>query len=380
MAESRSESSRVAAFVVVTALLFAGQLLLQERAMRTALALLFPRYELLSNFVPGQWIIMEREFSSDPAAIAAEDSKSAILTDLKRAGAGGPESHMITIRGKKALLQFAREQDQVLYFINPYLAFFPLIVFIALAATFCISIFSPGDFLTGLVRNRLRRTAERMALQLRKQFESHAMGFDRLLAATGDERENIIRNSTLPEVVLLELGDYAAVYAWLNGRGHNPFTPLKFFFRYNISTAYGNVIQGLVAGGAAVLIFVIGLRGLKLIPAEEPSLILMSLSLEFILLVVLMFSFAGSAQEERLDRVVKELEAEQRDAIRQQTVEMREVITEQTGTLQSVVRSTAGGGAGGDGTSMSTDDERRILEELLGRLLREAERRRETHG
>lgn len=377
MAAHRSETPRIVTFILITLLIYAAEVGMQEMIMRSILTGLFQRYELITNVVPSQWIVMERQYSSDPAAIATDDRRSAILTDMKRAETEGPESRMITMRGKKDLLAFARDEDQVLYFINPYLAFFPLAVFVAFCLTFLLSIYSPAGSPTALIRSRLSRTFMSMESQLRKQFESHDMGFETVLARPPEEYEELIRNSTLPEVVLLEMADYIAMRDQMSGERRNPFTPVKFFFRYQIAAVYGNAIQGVVAGGAAVLIFIIGLRGLKLIPAEEPSLILMSLSLEFILLIVLMLSFLGSAQEERLDRVIKELEAEQRDAIRQQTVEVRDVITRQAGTLQTAIGgSAAEGRPDGAGDSLSADDERRILDALLERLLDEAERRR----
>jgi len=44
-------------------------------------------------------------------------------------------------------------------------------------------------------------------------------------------------------------------------------------------------VLGLVYIGAAVLIIVIGLRGLKFLPATDPSVVLGALGLEFLLLI-----------------------------------------------------------------------------------------------
>jgi hypothetical protein len=81
-----------------------------------------------------------------------------------------------------------------------------------------------------------------------------------------------------------------------------------------------------------------------------------------------MFTFAGSAQEERLDRVVKELEAEQRDAIKHQTDTLHEVLG----------GNRHGGGEGGGGSSDSIADyeEQRLLDEILSMMIKEAERKR----
>lgn len=63
------------------------------------------------------------------------------------------------------------------------------------------------------------------------------------------------------------------------------FKAIIFFMRFYITTKYSNFILGQVYFGAAVLIIIIGLRGLKFIPAQEPSLVFFSLGLEFCLLV-----------------------------------------------------------------------------------------------
>jgi hypothetical protein len=60
---------------------------------------------------------------------------------------------------------------------------------------------------------------------------------------------------------------------------------VKFYMREYFTDRYSNVILGLVYMGAAVLIIVIGIRGLKFLPATDPSVVLGALGLEFMLLV-----------------------------------------------------------------------------------------------
>ena len=60
---------------------------------------------------------------------------------------------------------------------------------------------------------------------------------------------------------------------------------VKFYMREYFTNRYSNAILGLVYMGAAVLIIVIGIRGLKFLPATDPSVVLGALGLEFMLLV-----------------------------------------------------------------------------------------------
>ena len=61
---------------------------------------------------------------------------------------------------------------------------------------------------------------------------------------------------------------------------------LMVYLRFYFTVKYSNTLLGLVYMGAAILIIIIGLRGLKFIPATDPSLVIFSLGLEF-------FSFDG---------------------------------------------------------------------------------------
>ena len=60
---------------------------------------------------------------------------------------------------------------------------------------------------------------------------------------------------------------------------------IKIYMRNHFTDKYSNTILGFVYFGAAFLIVIIGLRGLKFIPVSEPSLIFFSLGLEFSILI-----------------------------------------------------------------------------------------------
>ncbi len=83
---------------------------------------------------------------------------------------------------------------------------------------------------------------------------------------------------------------------------------LTMYMRFYFTARYGNTVLGLVYIGAAVLIIIVGLRGLKFIPPTQPSVVLFALGLEFSLLVIYAFSLIYTKQEEEED-VVKHSEA-----------------------------------------------------------------------
>jgi hypothetical protein len=78
----------------------------------------------------------------------------------------------------------------------------------------------------------------------------------------------------------------------------HPLRGLNVYMRLYFTEKYGNPILGMVYIGAAVLIIIIGLRGLKFIPASQPSLIFFALGLEFSLLFLYAFTLIFSKPEE----------------------------------------------------------------------------------
>lgn len=73
---------------------------------------------------------------------------------------------------------------------------------------------------------------------------------------------------------------------------------LRMYMRFYFTVIYSNNVLGFVYIGAAVLIIIIGLRGLKFIPAAQPSLVLFALGLEFSLLIIYAFTLIYSRQED----------------------------------------------------------------------------------
>lgn len=88
---------------------------------------------------------------------------------------------------------------------------------------------------------------------------------------------------------------------WINGgifhKIVNINSGLKVYLRFYFTERYSNNIIGAVYMGAASLIIIIGLRGLKFIPANEPSLVLFALGLEFTLLIIYAFTLMYTRNE-----------------------------------------------------------------------------------
>jgi hypothetical protein len=74
-------------------------------------------------------------------------------------------------------------------------------------------------------------------------------------------------------------------------------------------------VTGLAYFGAAILIIIIGVRGLKFIPATRPSLILGAIFLEGAMLALMAFTLLYTQEEERMDRMLKKMEDANRNQL-----------------------------------------------------------------
>lgn len=76
---------------------------------------------------------------------------------------------------------------------------------------------------------------------------------------------------------------------------------IKIYMRQYFTLKYNNSVLGLVYIAAAVLIIIIGLRGLKFIPPTEPTLVLFALGLEFTMLIIYAFTVMYAREEDHTD-------------------------------------------------------------------------------
>jgi hypothetical protein len=108
-------------------------------------------------------------------------------------------------------------------------------------------------------------------------------------------------------VIVNEIEDVRAANRWK--RNKLLFTKgLRLYMTRHFSEKYSNNVQGFAYGGAAILIVVIGIRGLKFIPPTQPSILLAAISLEFTLLTLLAVTLFYTEEEQRMDKLIRNLE------------------------------------------------------------------------
>jgi hypothetical protein len=176
-----------------------------------------------------------------------------------------------------------------------------------------------GFIIAVIVTSMLPRQVGYIANKIEREIDNT---IDRIDEQTGDKisREEIER-ITAPNskddltpiekqfgpVIVSEIEDVRNARKWK--RNKLIFTKgLRLYMVRHFSEKYANNVQGFAYGGAALLIVVIGIRGLKFIPPTQPSILLAAITLEFSMLVLLAVTLFYTEEEQRMDKLMRNLE------------------------------------------------------------------------
>jgi hypothetical protein len=116
------------------------------------------------------------------------------------------------------------------------------------------------------------------------------------------------------DFLLTEIEDTKQGILWTN----NHFklgSGLRLYMTHHFCEKYQNTVTGMAYGGAAFLIVAIGIRGLKFIPADKPSFILLAIILEFSMLSLMALTLLYTEGEERMDKIMKKMEDANRSSL-----------------------------------------------------------------
>ena len=202
--------------------------------------------------------------------------------------------------GVDANIRFGEAQ----FFLNPIVSFIPFDLFFGFSLAVAIGFMIRLPFFRDRVYHTVLDVKKRLMLQL---------------SASQEEVESIIKNDPDNNARLLmrrddinidsvqsEINSINAAQAYLSGKG-SWLAGLTTYMIFHFVEEYSNKVQGAAYGGAAFLIIVVGIRGLKFIPATKPSLILFALGVEFSMLALLAVTMIFTEEEERTDRILKQM-------------------------------------------------------------------------
>lgn len=174
------------------------------------------------------------------------------------------------------------------YIFKPVLALAPLVVVGGTVLAALLTVIIPGGLLRQKIQREILVALDKLSMRLYGEHTTEEVARLTREIVTADPRK------------LHDLADsYGLTYSdadllrkaiqWRESRGVSQLLrthdAIKFYMREYFTDRYSNTVLGLVYMGAAVLIIVIGVRGLKFLPATDPSVVLGALGLEFILLV-----------------------------------------------------------------------------------------------
>lgn len=175
------------------------------------------------------------------------------------------------------------------YWLNPILSLIIPCSFFGLFVSFVISALLPKSF--GFINQKITREIaaeiDKLTLKVSGLHSTSEKEKIEKMIVDADIRDihDYERTWGMPVDDIISLRD---ALQWRNGGVSSLkwfIKAIKFYMKFYVTKKYSNFILGLVYFGAAILIIIIGLRGLKFIPAQEPSLVFFSLGLEFCLLV-----------------------------------------------------------------------------------------------
>jgi hypothetical protein len=197
------------------------------------------------------------------------------------------------------------------FWFNPTLSFFIPILLIAILVAIIITSNIPVSI--GLLRVKIEREIIRtLDLMHLKIFGFHSVDQNKeltesLLKADIRDLHDYVEKWGVPYEDLKML---KRVLKWKHGNiGYKMlhfFTGMEFYLKFYFTTKYSNLVLGLVYMGAAVLIIIIGMRGLKFIPSTQPSIVFFALGLEFSVLLTYAFTvmFSRNDSDEEQERVI----------------------------------------------------------------------------
>ncbi len=202
---------------------------------------------------------------------------------------------------------YLKTPSEARYWFSPIISLFIPIGFIATVITLIITILIPQNI--GYLRQKFEREIIKVVNQI--VHIKYGLSADNYNDIVTSEIETSDMNdlNELSRILELPLSELIILHNALRWRKFNLIqkllninSALRFYMYYHFTVKYQNTVLGLVYIGAAVLIIIVGLRGLKFIPPTQPSLVLFALGLEFTLLIAYATTLIYSKYEEEEER------------------------------------------------------------------------------
>lgn len=194
------------------------------------------------------------------------------------------------------------------YWFQPLLSFSSIAFLMGLLFATVITTFIPTRY--GYFRQKIEREIITFLSQIHsvlygtQSFKYDEQIANQIIKANSNELRELSQTWQIPVDDLIVLQN---ALVWKNSsmiyKILHPFAGLRLYLRNHFTEKYSNTILGFVYIGAAFLIIIIGLRGLKFIPASEPSLVFFALGLEFSILITYAFTLMFARPDEQTEPI-----------------------------------------------------------------------------
>jgi len=194
--------------------------------------------------------------------------------------------------------------NPVRFWFNPVLALFAFIIFFSIIISILITTLLPSKY--GYFRQKIEReviiSLDRIYyIRNGEYFQGEPEGIREELSNADlnkvyelEKELNMTRDDIFAVIKAVEWEANSGLYRFIH-----PLRGIGLYLTNHFTERYANAILSIVYIGAAFLIIIIGLRGLKFIPASEPSLVFFALGLEFSILITYAITLLFSKPEEQ---------------------------------------------------------------------------------
>lgn len=261
-----------------------------KKAFRTAMVSLFATPSAREQAAKGADPIVTEDFILD---MSSKESK------VNKDGQGYEKD------GGEWIIKTERLGEEPIH-IQPWVTFGIFSLFFGFIMSTLITSMFPRAL--GYVANKIEReidnTIDRIDEQTGDKISREEI--ERITAASSHDDLSPIEKQFGP-VIVSEIEDVRNARKWQRNR-ILAFKGLRLYMTRHFAEKYSNNVQGFAYGGAAILIVVIGIRGLKFIPPTQPSILLAAITLEFSMLVLLAVTLFYTEEEQRMDKLMRNLE------------------------------------------------------------------------
>ncbi|MCB0711522.1 MAG: hypothetical protein KDD67_04240 [Ignavibacteriae bacterium] len=189
--------------------------------------------------------------------------------------------------------------------IEPWLTFGIFSIFVGFIVAVLVNSMIPRfGYIARKIEREIEHTIDRIDEQTGDKISREEI--ERITAANSHDDLTAIEKEFGP-VIVDEINDVRAANKWKR-TPFLVFKGLRLYMTRHFAEKYSNNVQGFAYGGAAILIVIIGIRGLKFIPPTQPSILLAAITLEFTMLMLLAVTLFYTEEEQRMDKLIRDLE------------------------------------------------------------------------